>query len=72
MSAERLGIPAVAVITDRFEGSARATAEANGQPEYPFAIIPHPIAGNGDEELRDKAERVADRVIALLTRRPSG
>jgi len=39
MSAEKLGIPAVAVITDRFEASARAMAEANGLPDYPFAVI---------------------------------
>ena len=54
MSAEKLGVPAVAVITDRFEASARAMAEANGRPDYPFAVVAHPIAGNTDEELREK------------------
>ena len=44
-------------------------AEANGLPDYPFAIIAHPIAGNSDDELRDKAE-VAVRLLApLLTQR---
>ena len=33
ISAERLGIPAVAIITDRFEASARAMAEANGRAD---------------------------------------
>ena len=69
MSAEKLGIPAVAVITDRFEESARAMAEANGQPHYPFAVIAHPIAGNRDEELRAKAERAVELAVPLLTRR---
>ena len=57
------------MITDRFEASARAMAEANGLPDYPFAVIGHPIAGNSDEELRDKAERAVDLLVPLLTRR---
>jgi len=69
MSAEKLGVPAVAVITDRFEPSARAMAEANGLGDYPFAVIAHPIAGNTDEELREKAERAVDQLVPLLTRR---
>jgi len=69
MSAERLGIPAAAVITDRFEVSARAMAEANGRPDYPFAVIAHPIAGNSDEELRVKAEVAVAQLVPLLTRR---
>ena len=69
MSAEKLGIPAVAVITDRFEASARAMAAANGLPDYPFAVIAHPIAGNGNDELRGKAEVAVQQLIPLLTRR---
>jgi alkanesulfonate monooxygenase SsuD/methylene tetrahydromethanopterin reductase-like flavin-dependent oxidoreductase (luciferase family) len=71
MSAERLGVPAVAVITDRFVASARAMAEANGLADYPFAVIAHPIAGNTDEELCEKAERAVALVVPLLTRRPA-
>jgi hypothetical protein len=69
MSAERLGIPAVAVITDRFEASARAMAEANGLPDYPFAVIPHPVAGNSDDELARKAELAVRALVPLLTER---
>lgn len=71
MSAERLGIPAVAVITDRFEATARGMAEASGLADYPFAIIAHPVAGNRDDELREKAERAAELLVPLLTRRAS-
>ena len=70
MSAERLGIPAGAIITDRFEASARAMAEANGLADYPFAIIAHPVAGNSDDELRVKAEQAVSALVPLLTRRP--
>ena len=67
MSAERLGIPAVAVITDRFEATARAMAEASGLADYPFAIIAHPVAGNSDDELRAKAELTVTLLVPLLT-----
>jgi len=69
MSAERLGLPAVAIITDRFEASARAMAEANGLADYPFAIIAHPVAGNTDDELRAKAEQAVSALVPLLTQR---
>jgi alkanesulfonate monooxygenase SsuD/methylene tetrahydromethanopterin reductase-like flavin-dependent oxidoreductase (luciferase family) len=71
MSAEKLGIPAVAVITDRFEQSARAMAGANGLPDYPFAIIAHPIAGNTDDDLRAKAEIAVREIVPLLLDRRS-
>jgi len=58
-------------MTDRFEATARAMAAASGLPDYPFAVIPHPIAGNTDEALRAKAEAVIDRVVSLLIARPS-
>jgi alkanesulfonate monooxygenase SsuD/methylene tetrahydromethanopterin reductase-like flavin-dependent oxidoreductase (luciferase family) len=70
MSAEKLGIPAAAIITDRFAGSARAMAEANGLADYPFAVIAHPVAGNTDDELREKAEQAVGLLVPLLTRRP--
>ncbi len=72
MSAEKLGIPAVAVITDRFEASARAMAEANGLAAYPFAVIAHPVAGNSDDELREKAELAVKLLVPLLTQRGTG
>jgi hypothetical protein len=70
IAAEIRGIPAVAVMTDRFVPSARAVAELNGLADYPFVVIGHPIANDGDEALRSKAEAVVTRIAALLTERP--
>jgi hypothetical protein len=56
-------------MTDRFEASARAMAELNGLPDYPYVVIPHPIANDSDEALRLKAESILERVVALLTER---
>ncbi|HYE92192.1 MAG TPA: hypothetical protein VEA38_14280 [Terriglobales bacterium] len=72
IAAERRGIPAVAVMTDRFEQTARAVTELNGLPDYPYVVIAHPIANNTDDELRAKAEGVIGRVVALLTERTAG
>ena len=72
IAAEMRGIPAVAVMTDRFVPSARAVAELNGLADYPFVVVDHPIANDGDEELRRKADAVVARIAALLTQRVGG
>jgi hypothetical protein len=61
----------VAIMTDRFEQSARAVAALNGVPDYPFVVISHPIANDHDEELRAKAETALSGIVSLLTSRAS-
>ena len=56
-------------MTDRFVASARAVAALNGLPEYPFVVIDHPIANDGDDALRSKAEGVVAQIASLLTER---
>ncbi|HSF07168.1 MAG TPA: hypothetical protein VLG10_15400 [Methylomirabilota bacterium] len=58
-------------MTDSFVPSARAVADLNGLSDYPFVVIAHPIANDGDDELRKKAEGVVTRIAALLTERPA-
>ncbi len=71
LAAESRGIPAVAVITDRFAETARGVAELNGVRDYPFVVVPHPIANDTDDDLRAKAESAIERIVPLLTtRRP--
>jgi hypothetical protein len=72
IAAESRGIPAVAIMTERFEQSARAVAELNGLAGYPFVVIGHPIANDHDEDLLAKAEAAIARVIPLLTERRAG
>jgi hypothetical protein len=71
IAAERLGIPAVGVMTDRFVKSAEVMARVNGLPDYPFAVIGHPVANDSDEALRTKAEIAVKRIVPLLTQRTS-
>lgn len=56
-------------MTDRFVETARAVAELNGMADYPFVVIPHPIASDSAAELSAKAEASIDGIVALLTKR---
>jgi hypothetical protein len=69
LAAERRGIPAAAVMTDRFVVTGDAVIELNGMDRYPYVVIPHPIANNTDDELRVKAEESVARIVAVLTDR---
>ena len=69
ISAEQAGITATAIITDRFVQTAQAMAEVQGLPEFPFAIIPHPISTTDDAVLRDKAEAAVQQCVAILSQR---
>ena len=56
-------------MTDAFVGTADALARACGMPGYSFAVIPHPIAPDGDEALRQKAAEALQQCQELLLRR---
>jgi hypothetical protein len=66
ITAEKAGITATAIITDRFEQTAKVLAKVSGMPDYPFALIPHPISNNNDEVLREKAEEAVRQCIKHL------
>ena len=59
----------MAILTDRFAVSAREISAIEGLPDYPFVAIEHPIAGNPNEELREKADRAVASIVSLLTTR---
>ncbi|HEX2174257.1 MAG TPA: hypothetical protein VHL09_17630 [Dehalococcoidia bacterium] len=69
MTAEKAGVPAVGIMTDRFTQTARAMAKASGMPDYPFVVIPHPISNNPDAEIRAKAEEAVRQGVGLLLKR---
>jgi hypothetical protein len=56
-------------MTDRFVKSAQVVAQVNGLPDYPFAVIGHPVANDDDEALRVKAVEAVRQIVPLLTRR---
>ena len=66
LSAEKVGVTATAIITDRFAQTAQVMAQVSGFPHYHFAVIPHPIANNSDEVLRAKAEAAVQQCVEIL------
>jgi hypothetical protein len=64
---DRRGVPAVVICTDQFVASARAQAAICGNPDYPFAVVAHPIGSLTPAELRARAEAALPQVIAILT-----
>ncbi len=66
VTAEKTGITATAIITDRFVQTAQIMAQVSGRPAFPFAVISHPIANNNDEVLRTKAETAVAQCVEIL------
>ena len=63
---ERRGIPSAPICTEFFVPNGRAIAEAHGAPEYPFALVPHPLASASQDELAREAKQVLPAVLRLL------
>ena len=63
---EKVGIPAASIVTDVFEGTGRAMAQAWGLPNYKFLALPHPIANLTDAQLEQRAREIAPEVVKLL------
>ena len=59
-------IPAVFIASSAFVGAAEAQSKALGMPEVNRVFVPHPIQDATDDEMRERADEVVDRVIAAL------
>jgi len=69
VTAERLNVPALAVMTERFVSAAELMARVLGMPGYEFMVIPHPVSSATDDALRHMAEATSARMQAILLRR---
>jgi hypothetical protein len=70
VAAERVGVPAIAVMTERFVSAAELMRRALGMPDYQFAVIGHPISSASNEQLADYARAAMREVRRLLLRGP--
>jgi hypothetical protein len=66
ISVEQRDIPAAVICTAPFIPSARAMAAICHLPDYPFAVVGHPIGSLTREELRTRAELALPQVVAIL------
>ena len=59
----------MAICTEPFETSARAMANLGGMPDYPFAVVEHPIGSLTPGQLHQRAIEAAPQVIRTLLAR---
>lgn len=68
MTAERLGVPAISVMTTRFASAAELMSRVLGMPDYGFAVIEHPVSSALDDALRERARATIEQARRLLLR----
>lgn len=66
ISVAKLGIPAVALVTEAFWPQGDFVATSLGMPDIPRVKLPHPIAGTGTDNLKKIAKQVVPNIIAAL------
>ena len=66
MEVEKLGRPAVAVITEGFIQAAVSRAKVLGMPDQPRVVLEHPIASKTKAEMTSMAERFVDAIVGAL------
>ena len=66
MILEKAGIPAVPIVTDAFESTAKEMAELWGVPDFRFVMMQHPLASLTEDTVADRADALLDKVLALL------
>ena len=64
--AARLGLPAVAVLTEEFVIQGEFVAKAVGMPAIPRVIIEHPVSGTGHANLLRVANEAVPRLLAAF------
>ena len=62
----RLGIPAVALVTEDFWPQGDFVAASLGMPDVPRVRLPHPVAGTGEANMRTIAEQIAPVIAKAL------
>ena len=55
ISSEKIGTPAVGVMTSKFVSAAELMSRVLGLPDYRFAVIDHPVSSASDDELEARA-----------------
>jgi hypothetical protein len=55
------------ICSDAFNATADAMANVQGAPGYGYLTTPHPVAGLTGDQVRERAEALADAVAGMLT-----
>ena len=65
---ELRGLPAAVVCTVPFENMGRSTARIRGLPDYPFALVEHPLGRIDGSGLEERVREALEPVERLLLR----
>ena len=63
---EKRGLPAAVICTEPFVSSAVAMSKMGGIPDFPFAVVPHPLGSLDENSLRERAKEVAGDIAKIL------
>jgi len=66
IAAERQGVPAIAVMTERFMSAAELMCRVAGMSDYKFVVIGHPISSASDGALAQYARTTVEQARRLL------
>ena len=67
VEAEKLGVPAIPLISGRFEGDAIASSRAFGMPELKFVVVPRIYRNLAIDECISQTEEAFDDIVQVLT-----
>ena len=67
MTADEMGVPAVAVCTDQFQVGGSAVARLRGLPDYQFAVVQHPVGILDEAGLENRAKSAVPQIVSILT-----
>ncbi len=63
---EKAGVPAIPIVTDAFDSTAREMAELWGVPDFRFVMMPHPLGSLAPDGIDRRAGDLVDEVLGLL------
>ena len=63
---EQSGKRALVLCTEPFEVTARNIARMMGLPQYPFALLRHPLGSLGPDEIRERARDAHRQGVDIL------
>jgi hypothetical protein len=72
---EWAGIPSVAIVHEALAGSANSMRIISKMPEYPFVLVPFPLAPVGvwsNEEIESLCDDLIPQIIDQLTKPVAG
>ena len=63
---EQLGKPSLAICTHPFEPTSKMIARTLSLPDFPFALVDHPIGSANADELSARAAAAYDQGMRIL------